>query len=194
MPETTPRREATRTRLIAAAIHEFAERGIDATSVEQLCERAGFTRGAFYSNFATKDDLCVAILENYGEQVVEGLGEVFHPPANAGIEWAVDEAIPAFFQALGSTAEIRRTMLEIHLRGTRSPELAKRLRELDAKTRPVMMDFLDSAASHVGLRFRLPTDQVMRAFSAVFFEPELDNDVDEAFLGRLLVALTEPIR
>ena len=192
MTETTPRREATRNRLIQAAIHEFALRGIDATSVEQLCEQAGFTRGAFYSNFATKDDLCVAIIEHYCQQVEEGLDQIFQPPADAGIEWAVNEAIPAFFRTLGPTAQVRMTMLEIHLRSTRSPELATRLNELDSRTRPAMMTFLDQAASHVGLRFRMPTEQVLRALSAVFFEPELAADVDEALLGRLLAALTEP--
>ena len=100
MTETTPRREATRNRLIQAAIHEFALRGIDATSVEQLCEQAGFTRGAFYSNFATKDDLCVAIIEHYCQQVEEGLDQIFQPPADAGIEWAVNEAIPAFLSLI----------------------------------------------------------------------------------------------
>ena len=55
-------------RLVEAAITQFAARGIDATSVEQLCDAAGFTRGAFYSNFASKDDLCTAIIEACGAQ------------------------------------------------------------------------------------------------------------------------------
>ncbi|NLH71165.1 MAG: TetR/AcrR family transcriptional regulator, partial [Brooklawnia sp.] len=60
----TPRREATRRRLIDSAVHEFAANGIDATSVEQISEAAGFTRGAFYSNFADKDELILAIVED----------------------------------------------------------------------------------------------------------------------------------
>jgi AcrR family transcriptional regulator len=35
----------------------FSEVGLDAASVEAVCERAGFTRGAFYSNFSSKDEL-----------------------------------------------------------------------------------------------------------------------------------------
>ncbi len=51
------RRERTRQRLLDAAAEVFAEAGLDAASVEAICERAGFTRGAFYSNFESKDEL-----------------------------------------------------------------------------------------------------------------------------------------
>ncbi len=54
---TTRRREATRQRLLDAAAQVFAEVGLAAASVEAVCERAGYTRGAFYSNFESKEEL-----------------------------------------------------------------------------------------------------------------------------------------
>lgn len=54
---TTRSRENTRARLLDAAAEVFAEVGLDAASVEAVCDRAGFTRGAFYSNFDSKDEL-----------------------------------------------------------------------------------------------------------------------------------------
>jgi len=54
------RRKATRARLLSAAAEVLSERGFHGASVEEICERAGFTRGAFYSNFAAKDDLVLA--------------------------------------------------------------------------------------------------------------------------------------
>jgi AcrR family transcriptional regulator len=57
---TTPAtrsRVNTRARLLEAAAQVFAEAGLDGASVEAVCERAGFTRGAFYSNFESKDEL-----------------------------------------------------------------------------------------------------------------------------------------
>lgn len=54
---TTRSRENTRARLLDAAAEVFAEVGLDAASVEAVCDRAGFTRGAFYSNFESKDEL-----------------------------------------------------------------------------------------------------------------------------------------
>ncbi|WP_246159848.1 TetR/AcrR family transcriptional regulator [Microbacterium rhizomatis] len=55
--QASARRERTRQRLLDAAAEVFAEEGLDAASVEAICERAGFTRGAFYSNFESKDEL-----------------------------------------------------------------------------------------------------------------------------------------
>ena len=47
--------------VINAAFDLFAEDGVDATSIEAVCERAGFTRGAFYSNFDSKHELLLAL-------------------------------------------------------------------------------------------------------------------------------------
>jgi TetR/AcrR family acrAB operon transcriptional repressor len=48
------RSAATRTRILDAAGALFARRGYDATSVADICEQAGVTKGAFYYHFATK--------------------------------------------------------------------------------------------------------------------------------------------
>ena len=69
------RRENTRTRLLDAAAQLFAEEGIDASSVEAICERAGFTRGAFYSNFASKEELFLALCERSAETTLTALRE-----------------------------------------------------------------------------------------------------------------------
>ncbi|MDR6867325.1 AcrR family transcriptional regulator [Microbacterium resistens] len=57
MTTATRSRENTRARLLDAATQVFAEAGLDGATVEAVCERAGFTRGAFYSNFESKDEL-----------------------------------------------------------------------------------------------------------------------------------------
>lgn len=43
----------------------FAEHGVAGATIEQIVSAAGFTRGAFYSNFSTKDELAVAMLEDH---------------------------------------------------------------------------------------------------------------------------------
>ncbi|MEM9175041.1 MAG: helix-turn-helix domain-containing protein [Myxococcota bacterium] len=53
----------TRAALIDAALAEFSERGFDAPSLDAICARAGFTRGAFYVHFKTREDLIVAVVE-----------------------------------------------------------------------------------------------------------------------------------
>lgn len=56
-------RQQTRDRLLAAAAELFAERGVNGASVEQIAERAGYSRGAFYGNFDDKQELVLELLE-----------------------------------------------------------------------------------------------------------------------------------
>ena len=64
-----PRRRAdakqeTRDALVAAALAEFAEHGLDAPSLDAICARAGYTRGAFYVHFRDRDDLLIAVVQH----------------------------------------------------------------------------------------------------------------------------------
>jgi AcrR family transcriptional regulator len=69
-PRTRPTRDATRERLFAAAARVFDERGIGGATIEAIAAAAGFTRGAVYSNFASKDALIAAMLEDHVERSV----------------------------------------------------------------------------------------------------------------------------
>jgi AcrR family transcriptional regulator len=66
-----PSRAQTRTALLAAAARVIARRGYAGASVEAITEAAGFSRGAFYSNFATKEEL---VLELLGQDGAAGAG------------------------------------------------------------------------------------------------------------------------
>jgi AcrR family transcriptional regulator len=82
---TSRRREATRQRLLDAAAQVFAEVGLDAASVEAVCERAGYTRGAFYSNFETKEELFLELAGRVARERVAAVrarvGELEHTSA-----------------------------------------------------------------------------------------------------------------
>lgn len=69
--EVSSRRQQTRERLMAAATELFAEKSVQGASVEEICERAGFTRGAFYSNFESKDELCLELVRQRGTRLIE---------------------------------------------------------------------------------------------------------------------------
>jgi AcrR family transcriptional regulator len=56
-------KQETREALLEAALAEFAERGLDAPSLDAICARAGYTRGAFYVHFADRDELVAAAME-----------------------------------------------------------------------------------------------------------------------------------
>lgn len=69
----TRRRLQTRARLIDAALVVFAREGFGRSTVEQVCEQAGFSRGAFYSNFTSLDELFLAIWSQKSESLLGDL-------------------------------------------------------------------------------------------------------------------------
>src|SRR3954462_49255 len=62
--------ERTRESVTAAAERLFVEQGFHATSVDQVAKQAGYTKGAVYSNFASKEDLFFAVYERRAEKGV----------------------------------------------------------------------------------------------------------------------------
>ncbi|MFF8840672.1 TetR/AcrR family transcriptional regulator [Streptomyces sp. NPDC015130] len=76
MPKgVTRRRPRTRAALLRAALEAFAEHGFHATTIEQICERAGYTRGAYYSNFASKEELFLALFDEHSDRTVRRLAD-----------------------------------------------------------------------------------------------------------------------
>ena len=78
VPSAAPpsaRRQETRARLLDAAAEVFVEEGLQGASVEAVCSRAGFTRGAFYSNFENKEELFLAALTREYERRTELIAE-----------------------------------------------------------------------------------------------------------------------
>ena len=63
--DRTERRARTRAQLIEAAASVYAERGIEGATLDEVAERAGFTKGAVYDHFGSKENLLVAILDEY---------------------------------------------------------------------------------------------------------------------------------
>ena len=126
-PATTRRRENTRIRLMDAAAEMFAEVGIDAASVEAVCERAGFTRGAFYSNFASKEELFLALCARSAETTIAAVRDRVTSIEDRGLE-AAGDVRQLVHEVLEATGEDRLDVLlgaETRLQALRNPEFAE---------------------------------------------------------------------
>ena len=180
---TRPTREETREKLFQAAAEVFEEQGIGAASIEAIAAAAGLTRGAFYSNFADKDELIIAMLEDHVDRSIQHHRELL----------ARHRTPEDFIAALGVSDRNRRDPLgrapllhiELILFAARSerrrPELAKRLRARRALVAEILTgvgltDPAQGSAMLLALEdgFRLhrlidpastPADSFMRAIS-----------------------------
>ena len=76
-PSSPPRRaeakQKTRRALVRAAREAFTEQGLWSPSLDAICEQAGFTRGAFYVHFASREDLVAAVMEESLREVIDGV-------------------------------------------------------------------------------------------------------------------------
>jgi AcrR family transcriptional regulator len=82
----TKRRAETRQRLLDATLEAFAEEGFGRSTVEHVCERAGYTRGAFYSNFSSLDELFLAMWEQRSDELLAGIRAAFDEVDTADVE------------------------------------------------------------------------------------------------------------
>ncbi|MDO5067204.1 MAG: TetR/AcrR family transcriptional regulator [Propionibacteriaceae bacterium] len=197
MIELTPRREATVARLVEAAIGQFAARGIDATSVEQICEAAGFSRGAFYSNFTSKDDLCAVMIQQLQDQLLTELGSVVTEiPADMEPPEQVALLLDKIAAVITPTPQMTLTLLEIRLRAHRNPKLHQRLVEADERIHPQLISFVETLVSSLGIELTLPTDQVLKIFEAMFYyNAHCDpGSYSRQVMAPLALALVKPAR
>ncbi len=81
---TRPTRAQTRSRLFEAAAVVFADKGIAAATIEDICAEAGFSRGAFYSNFGAKDELVIELLEEHLTANLAEIDRLFDESADPG--------------------------------------------------------------------------------------------------------------
>lgn len=69
-------RALTRAKLLASARVVVAREGYEGASVDRIAEDAGFSKGAFYSNFNSKEDIVLELLETHSQQDVAEIAEI----------------------------------------------------------------------------------------------------------------------
>ena len=170
--DLSPRRQATRERILDAAVQLFAERGVLAASVEEICDRAGFTRGAFYSNYETKNDLCLDLLRRKGElylAAVQAAIEVIpETPGMDGPERLIHDAVSVFLEAQPKQPAELVTMMELRLHAVRTPELRDGWLAVHDSIQESVAGLGEIAMARVGVTLAMPTADVVELLGAVY--------------------------
>jgi AcrR family transcriptional regulator len=165
-----PTRDETRRRLFRAAAEVFAHHGVGAATVEQIAAAAGFTRGAFYSNFAGKQELAVAMLDDHlARSQAHNRALLARHPDPAGFVQALRDDAGRDDDPLHTTPLLQ---VELMLYVARTPEL-----------RPVLGAHLRAMRSLVG-----------EIAATTVRASGVDLPVGPAELGTILVAVEDGLR
>lgn len=121
------RRQRTRDALLDAAEEVFVERGVTGASVEQIAAEAGFSRGAVYDHFGSKEELLLAVMNRF---ISRQLDQFQNLSGDDPMGAAVDAA--ETFRKTFST-DLVPIELELRMNALRHQDLRKRLVEADRR-------------------------------------------------------------
>ncbi|WP_323096840.1 TetR/AcrR family transcriptional regulator [Intrasporangium sp. YIM S08009] len=165
-PPISARRQATRERVLEAASEVFAERGFHGATVEDICERAGFTRGAFYSNFSSKDDLVLELTRRHAEDLVDRI-RAASKREHASAEEVLRDVLAAL--ADDSRSKERWVVLttEFTLHAIRDAAARRAWAAQQRRVRDELAAVVDEVVGRQGLTLPMPTDVFVRVAMAL---------------------------
>lgn len=189
----TRRRVRTRARLLDAAFAVFAAKGYGRVSIEEVCEAAGFSRGAFYSNFATLDELFFALYQERADLIAAQVADAL---AQDGPDLDVPASVDRVTEVLLLDVDWLLVKTDFLVHAARNRDVARALLDHRARLRQAIADRLSRARGHTALPAVLgdadgAAHAVVAAYDGVTTQLLLDRDVEaaRAWLGQLLTAL-----
>jgi AcrR family transcriptional regulator len=159
------KKAVTRAELLRTAADVFARRGYHDASVEEVAEQAGFSHGAVYSNFSGKEDLFLAVFEDY---MATRAGEL------AATLTSAPESLPERARAMAAQWMERLARdpnsfllhLEFMIHAARDPRLSEQMGLRQASLRIAIGDYLQTVQREEGIDLPLPPAElalIMRA-------------------------------
>jgi AcrR family transcriptional regulator len=161
------RRAQTREQLLDAAAEVFARRGFHAATLDEIADAAGFSKGAVYSNFASKDDLFLALISARGTAMVEAYAEL-------GADTAADPssriaALAEIYQRGDPDLTQQHALFtEFELYALRRPEILALLNGSNRAIRARVVAIVEEQAANRGRELPLPAEDLAALYQAIF--------------------------
>jgi AcrR family transcriptional regulator len=192
-----PPRSQTRKELLDAAAQVFARRGFDGASVEAVAEEAGFSTGAVYSNFDSKQDLFLSL---YEERIQRRRRELTDAVAQAGgREAGLASAAAEVEQVFEVERDWFLLYFEFVLHAARNPSFAQEFQALREEGLEQLAEGLTAGLEHAGIESSVSARELAETIRALTYGLALDRLVQgdrgsDASLGRVLGLLFRGIR
>jgi AcrR family transcriptional regulator len=194
------RREMTRRHLMDAAAVVFARDGFHRASLDDVAATAGFTKGAVYSNFASKDDLFLAVFEDRYQREQDEMQRVLtqhDAPYELGGETDVFADVRGVIDRTWDD-EWTALYLEFVLYAQRHAEAAKKLAESIRRQREITVAMLDEAYKSIDYEPDVPVEVLAKIAIALFDglalgrladPPAFDDEMLTHFLNFMIMSI-----
>ena len=196
---TTRKERQARTRelLMDSAAAVASRRGIERASLDEVAERAGFTKGAVYANFANKDQLFLAMLDAHFDARLAELDRILSTEADPDEQ--AREAAEGLMRMLAAQPEWHRLFFEFALYATRNEGFRTQLVERYRSLRGRLAELLARRAERLGIEPVVPPDQIAAMTFAMangvamerLLEPEA---VPDTLMGEMMATFFAGLR
>jgi AcrR family transcriptional regulator len=135
----------TRQLLLEAAKIEFAKSGYGGASADIIAENAGFSKGAFYAHFESKEDIFLELLKTHMDRETTTIGKLIQIASSTD---QILKGIEAWFLAMQKDAEWKLLSVELLLQARRNDSFGKRFDELQDNHRRELGILIKSFFDH----------------------------------------------
>jgi AcrR family transcriptional regulator len=177
--------------VLAAARQLFLERGYHGASLEQIADDAGFSKGVVFSQFESKADLFLGLMEQrIEERNAENARFVDRLVASDGL--SVDQGLRALVDHASerdrADADWGLLVIEFRVHAARNPELNRRYGELHERTVAGVAGVVASIYDHAGEALPLPARELARLLLTVAAGARLEQATNSEVLPTKVVA------
>ena len=178
----------TRERLLDAAGREVVRGGVMAASLRGVCEAAGYSQGAFYSNFDSKDDLLLELMAHHMREETQALRALIAASADSDLDVTL-RRIAERLAELSQTQEWSLLAVELQLYARRDAKFAARYDAAKAAYHAEFAAALDELVQRYRLRPALPSLQIAIGLYALWCGFAVQGTVSAAIpRGEMLLA------
>ncbi|MGV9797476.1 TetR/AcrR family transcriptional regulator [Mycobacterium sp. NPDC003449] len=169
--------EHTRNLLLDAAEEVVARQGFGAAALEVIADAAGYTRGAIYSHFGTKEELFLAVMERQLQRFLDGFADIvesFHTLS----DFDADKLAERWRELSIGAPERAALGYEFTLFLLRNPEARARVAEQRQQTVRSLADYIDAHLDKIGGRLRVPSEVLAKVLIATNEGVTLGSHID----------------
>lgn len=151
-------RDQTRQRLLDAAQAVFIQKGFGAASVEDVAADAGYTRGAFYSNFASKAELLLEVLKRDHDTIMQRLSGIFEDGQASRAD--MEARVLQYYSECYQDNACFLLWVEAKLHASRDPKFRESFNALMRELRQTTTDYIKAFSERVGTPLTMPAEQM----------------------------------